>query len=80
MVQMQPRPAFISGAQDKKVASRAEVGAMVLYQDSLDGAAANRAWFAPSMSKLKIEIGFAQLALCEELGIHAGAFAHTNAH
>ena len=62
------------------MASRAEVSAMVLYQDSLYGAAANRAWFAPSMSKLKIEIGCAQLALGKELVIHAGAFAHTNAH
>ena len=62
----------------ERLASGAEVGATVLHQDPLDGAAANRAGFASPMSNLKIEMGCAQLALGADVGIHAGAFA-TNA-
>jgi len=45
------------------LASGAEVGAAVLYGDSLDRVAAERAGFASSMSDLKIGMGCARLAL-----------------
>jgi len=61
------------------LASGAEAGAAVLYQDPLDGAAANGAGFAYPVSNLKIEMGCAQLALGGDVGIHTGAFAHPNA-
>jgi hypothetical protein len=48
---------------------------MVLHQDPLDGAAADGAGFASSMSNLKVRMGCAQLALRTDVGIHAGAFA-----
>jgi len=64
----------------ERLASGAEAGATVLHQDPLDGAAANGAGFASPMSNLKIEMGCAQLALGTDVGIHAGAFAHPNAH
>jgi len=51
------------------LASRAEVGGTT-----------NRAGFASVMSDLEIEMGCAQLALGTDVGIHAGAFAHPNAH
>jgi len=57
------------------LASGAEAGAAVLPQDPLDGAAANGAGFASSMSNLKIEMGCAHLTLRTDVGIHAGAFA-----
>jgi len=57
------------------LASGAEVGAAVLHRDPLDGAAANGAGFASSMSNSKIEMSCAQLALWADIGIHAGAFA-----
>ncbi|MCJ7790859.1 MAG: hypothetical protein MUP49_00335 [Dehalococcoidia bacterium] len=62
------------------MASGAEAGATVLHQDPLDGAAANGAGFASLMSNLEIGMGCAQLALGSDVGIHAGAFAHPNAH
>jgi len=62
------------------LASGAEAGATVLHEDPLDGAAANGAGFAPLMSNLKIEMSCAQLAFMTDVGIHAGAFAHPNAH
>ena len=63
------------GPGTKRLASGAEAGATVLHQDPLDGAAANGAGFASSMSNLKIKMGCAQLALRTDVGIHAGAFA-----
>jgi len=59
----------------ERLASRAEVGATVLHQDPLDGAAANGAGFASSMSNLEIKMCCAQFALGTDVGIHAGAFA-----
>jgi len=44
-----------------------------LHQDSLDGADANGAGFASSMSDLEIEMGCAQLALGADITILAGA-------
>jgi hypothetical protein len=64
----------------KRLASGAEVGAAVLHQDPLDGAAANGAKFASPMSNLKIKMGCAQLTLGANVGIHASAFAHPKAH
>jgi len=55
------------------LAPGAEAGAAVLHQDPLDGAAANGAGFAFSMSNLEIEMSCAQLALGADVGIHAGA-------
>jgi hypothetical protein len=49
----------MSEARDQGLASGAEVGAAVLHDDSLDGAAANRAGSASLMSNLKIEMGCA---------------------
>lgn len=46
-----------------------------MHYDPLDGATANRAGSAYTMSNLEIEIGCAQLALGIDLAIHAGAFA-----
>jgi len=57
----------------KRLASGAEVGAAVLHQDPLDGAAANGAGLASLVNNLKIEMGCAQLALRADIGIHAGA-------
>jgi len=51
-----------------------------LHQDSLDGADANGAGFASSMSDLEIEMGCAQLALGADVAIHADAVAHPDAH
>jgi len=62
-------------AGTKRLASGAEAGATVVHQDPLDGAAANGAGFASSISNLKIEMGCTQLALSADVGIHAGAFA-----
>jgi hypothetical protein len=39
----------------------------------------NGAGFATLVSNLEIEMGYAQLALGADAGIHAGAFAHPNA-
>jgi len=64
----------------KRLASGAEVATAVLHQDPLDGAAANGAGFASLVSNLKIEMSCAQLALGADVGIHAGAFAHPDAH
>jgi hypothetical protein len=52
---------------------------MVLHGDRLDGAAANRAGVASSMSNLEIRAGRAQLPFRTHVGIHAGAFAYPNA-
>jgi hypothetical protein len=57
----------------QRLPSKAEVGATVLHQDSLDGAAANKTGFASLMSNLKIEMRCAQLALGADVAIHAGA-------
>jgi len=57
------------------LASGAEAGATVFHRDPLDGAAANGARLASSMSNLKIEMCCAQLALGTDVGVHAGAFA-----
>jgi hypothetical protein len=46
-----------------------------MHKDTLDGAAADGAGFAPLMSNFKIEMGCAQFALGADVGIHAGAFA-----
>ena len=43
----------------KRSASGAEVGAAVLYGDSLDRVAAERAGFVSLMSNLEIEMGYA---------------------
>jgi hypothetical protein len=43
----------------QRLASGAEVGATVLHHAPLDGAAANGAGFASSMSNPKIEMGYA---------------------
>ena len=51
------------------MASGAEVGAAVLHRDPLDGAAANGAGLASSMSNLKIEMGCAQCALRHVLSV-----------
>ena len=51
------------------MAFRAKITAPVLYQDPLDGAAANGAGFASFMSNLKIEMGCAQLALSHMLSV-----------
>jgi len=51
------------------LASGAEAGAAVLYQDPLDGAAANGAGPASLMSNLEIEMGCAQLALRHVLSV-----------
>ena len=59
----------------ERLASGAEVGAAVLHQDPLDGAAANGTGFASFMSNLEIKMSCAQLALRADVGIHAGAFA-----
>ena len=63
------------GSGIKGLASGAEVGAAVLHQDTLDGAAANGAGFISLMSNLKIEMSCTQFALGADVGIHAGAFA-----
>jgi len=57
------------------LASGTEVGAAGLHRDSLDGAAANGAGFASSMSNLEIEMRCAQLPFRTHVDIHAGAFA-----
>jgi hypothetical protein len=46
----------------QRLASSTEVGATVLPQDTLDGAAANRPGFASPMSDLEIEMGYADFA------------------
>ena len=53
----------------ERLASRAEAGATVLYQDPLDGAAADGAGFASLMSNLKIKMGCAQLAIRHVLSV-----------
>jgi len=62
------------------LASGAEVGATVLHQDPLDGAAANGAEFTTSVSNLETEMGCAQFAVGADIAVNAGAFAHPNAH
>jgi hypothetical protein len=56
------------------------VGAAVLHHDPLDGAAANGVGFASSVSNLKVEMGCAQVTFRADISIHAGTFAHPNAH
>jgi hypothetical protein len=65
----------MSGAAAESLASRAEVCPAVLHDDSLDGAAADRAEFATSMSDLEIEMGCAQFSLGADIGVNTGAFA-----
>jgi len=63
LVQIPPLPTFLSEDWNQGLASGAEVGAAVLYGDSLDRVDAERAGFASSMSDLKIGMGCARLAL-----------------
>jgi hypothetical protein len=74
-VQLQPLSFLYQGPTTERLASGAEAGAAVLHRDPLDGAAANGAGLASSMSNLEIEMGCAQLALGTDVGIHAGTFA-----
>ena len=63
LVAVQLLPPSMSRAAVETLASRAEVCPAILHDDSLDGAAANGAGFASSMSNLEIERRCAQLAL-----------------
>ena len=71
---------YIRGSQLKGLASGAEVAAAVLHHAPLNVTPTNGAGFASPMRKLEIEMGCAQLALGADVGIHADAFAHPNAH
>ena len=59
----------------RRLAPAAEARAAVLYRHPLDGAAANGAGLAFSVSNLEIEMGCTQLALWADVCIHACALA-----
>jgi hypothetical protein len=75
LVQIPSLPTFLSEDWNQGLTSGAKAGATVLNGNPLDGAAANRAGFAPLMSNLEIKMSCAQFALGTDIGIHAGAFA-----
>jgi hypothetical protein len=72
-IQLLPTCTLVAAAGS--LAPWAEVGAPVLYDDPLDGAAANGAQFATSVSNLEVAVSCAQLALRADIRVNAGAFA-----
>ena len=73
-MEIQLLPTCTSGAAADRLASGAEIGAPVLHDDSLDGAAAHRAQLTTSVSDFEIEMGCAQFALGADIRVNAGAF------
>jgi hypothetical protein len=74
LVDIQLLTACKSAAATERLASRAEVCAPVLHDDSLDGTSANGAEFTTPVSNLEIEMGCAQFSLGANIRVNAGAF------